>query len=76
MNAIAAVVPTAREIERALRLLENQRRASRAYYIRHKDDIKTKSLNYWEQHKEAINERRRERYAARAAQVPQNEQLQ
>ena len=51
------------EVQRALRLLESQRRASRAYYTRHKDEIKQKSTTYWEQHKETINERRRNRYA-------------
>ena len=51
------------EIQRALRLLESQRRASKAYYERHKEDIKQKSTLYWELHKEAINERRRQRYA-------------
>ena len=54
---------TQREIDRALRLVENQRRASRAYYLRHRDEIKQKSTLYWENHKEVINERRRQRYA-------------
>ena len=54
---------TPREIERALRLVENQRRASKAYYERHKEAIKTKATNYWENHKESINEKRRQRYA-------------
>ena len=64
MNALAtSVVPSALEVQRALRLVESQRRASRAYYLRHKDGIKQKSTLYWEEHKELINERRRARYA-------------
>ena len=59
MNANA----TQKDIERALRLLSCQRRASKAYYERHKDTIKQKSTQYWEQHKDLINERRRQRYA-------------
>jgi hypothetical protein len=51
------------EIQRALRLLESQRRASKAYYERHKEDIKQKSTLYWEIHKDLINQRRRQRYA-------------
>ena len=54
---------TPQEIQRALRLLENQRRASKAYYERHKDEIKEKSTLYWEANKDLINERRRKRYA-------------
>ena len=64
MNVLTtAVVPTTIEVQRALRLVESQRRASRAYYLRHKEDIKQKSTAYWEEHKELINERRRARYA-------------
>jgi hypothetical protein len=59
----AAATATARDIQRALRLLESQRRASKAYYERHKEDIKLKSTQYWEAHKDLINERRRQRYA-------------
>ena len=65
--------PSAVEIQRALRLLESQRRASRAYYIRHKDEIKQKSTTYWEQHKELINERRRTRYALAHPAKPREE---
>ena len=50
-------------IARALRLLESQRRASQSYYLRNKDAIKEKSLNYWKVHREAINTRRRQLYA-------------
>jgi len=59
MNANA----TQKDIERALRLLDCQRRASKAYYERHKENIKQKSTLYWEEHKDLINERRRQRYA-------------
>jgi hypothetical protein len=59
----SAVIHSAKEIQRALRLLESQRRASRAYYLRHKEDIKQKSTNYWEHRREQINERRRAAYA-------------
>jgi hypothetical protein len=55
--------PNKQQVERALRLLENQRRASKAYYERHKEDIKQKTTLYWETHKDLINERRRQRYA-------------
>ena len=66
---------TPKDIQRALRLLENQRRASKAYYERHKEDIKQKSTLYWELHKEAINERRRQRYALTHPPPVQPEQL-
>jgi len=56
-------VATAKEVERALKLLHNQRKASKNYYERHKEDIKRKSTQYWEEHKDLINERRRLRYA-------------
>ena len=49
-------------IQRALKLLECQRRASRNYYAKNKDAIKAKSVTYWENHREAINARRRLRY--------------
>ena len=61
MSTTAA--PTPKEIERALRLVESQRRASKSYYERNKDAIKAKSTEYWGHHKDAINERRRARYA-------------
>jgi hypothetical protein len=61
-----------KEIERALRLVENQRRASKAYYERHKEDIKRKSTEYWKTHKQIINERRRLRYALARAPAGQN----
>jgi len=54
-------VPAA-TIKRALKLLEYQQRASRSYYERHKDAIKAKSSLYWQQNRDSINERRRERY--------------
>ena len=59
----AAATPTPKEIERALKLVESQRRASKTYYERNKAVIKAKSTEYWESHKDAINARRRERYA-------------
>ena len=55
--------PTPKEIERALKLVESQRRASKSYYERNKNAIKAKSTQYWEHHKDTINERRRARYA-------------
>ena len=58
-----AAIHSAKKVQRALKLLESQRRASRAYYLRHKEDIKQKSTSYWEQHREHINERRRAAYA-------------
>ena len=51
-------------IERALRLLHNQRKASKTYYERHKEEIKSKTMAYWEHNRDAINLRRRQRYAA------------
>jgi hypothetical protein len=51
------------EIQRALRLVECQRRASKAYYVRHRDAIKAKSAEYWQTHKATINARRRAHYA-------------
>jgi hypothetical protein len=53
----------AHTVARALRLLESQRRASQSYYLRNKEVIKEKSLNYWKEHKDAINTRRRLVYA-------------
>jgi|LauGreSBDMM110SN_4_FD.fasta_scaffold171180_3 hypothetical protein len=49
-------------IQRALKLLEYQQRASKSYYARNKESIKAKSIQYWENNREAINARRRERY--------------
>ena len=60
MEAAAAAANAT--IQRALRLLEGQRRASRAYYQRHKQEIKERSTAYWNFQKDAINARRRERY--------------
>ena len=51
------------EIQRALRLVESQRRASKAYYVRHRDAIRAKSADYWQTHKATINARRRAHYA-------------
>lgn len=62
-SIVMSTSATPKEIERALRLVENQRKASRAYYERHKDDIKKKSTEYWGAHKADINTRRRARYA-------------
>lgn len=56
--------PTQAQITRALRLLESQRTASRRYYDAHKADIKARSVTYWQQNRETINARRRERYRA------------
>ena len=54
-----------------MRLVENQRRASKAYYERHKEAIKQKSTHYWETHKNSINEKRRHKYAQAHTQPPQ-----
>jgi hypothetical protein len=72
-----AEVPNA-TIQRALRLLEYQKRASQSYYARNREAIKTKSLLYWEQNRETINERRRQRYRLDhpAPEPPNNPQLQ
>jgi hypothetical protein len=56
-------------IQRALKLLESQRRASKKYYVNNKDAIKAKSVAYWETHREAINEKRRIRYQAKVQEV-------
>ncbi len=61
-------------IDRALRLLEYQRRASRNYYDRNKETIKARSVAYWELNREAINERRRQRYHLRQGQAQVAEQ--
>jgi len=61
-------------VARALRLLESQRRASQSYYMRNKDAIKEKSLNYWKEHREAINIRRRQLYAERHPHHRQDQQ--
>ena len=57
----AATIPAA-TVQRALKLLEYQQRASRSYYARNKEAIKAKSIQYWESNRDAINERRRQRY--------------
>jgi hypothetical protein len=62
-------------INRALRLLEYQRRASRNYYDRNKEAIKARSVAYWEQNRDAINERRRQRYHLRHQAPEQNPEL-
>jgi hypothetical protein len=54
---------TTTEVKRALRLLQSQRRASKTYYERHKEEIKSKTMTYWELNRDAINLRRRQRYA-------------
>lgn len=54
--------PSTETINRALRVLENQRKASQAYYARHIDAVKSRNANYWIAHREAINARRRMRY--------------
>ena len=54
---------TSIEVKRALRLLHNQRKASKTYYERHKEEIKSKTMAYWELNRDAINLRRRQRYA-------------
>ncbi len=60
-------------IQRALRLLEYQRRASRAYYLRHIDEVKRRSTAYWEANRDAINARRRLRYKAARGVIPDAE---
>jgi hypothetical protein len=56
--------PSEKTVQRALRLLSSQVKASRTYYERNKEAIKAKSVAYWETHRELINEKRRDRYAA------------
>ena len=58
----AGAVVANKTIQRALKLLEGQRRASRAYYLRHRDEIRERSTEYWKANREVINARRRERY--------------
>lgn len=55
----------AKTISRALRLLANQRKATRAYYERNKEAIKARTIQYWKDHREELNERRRLRYEQR-----------
>ena len=52
-------------IERATRILEAQRRANRKYYEKNKELVKERATAYWEQHRDAINERRRFLYQTR-----------
>ena len=68
--------PSAKTITTALKLLMSQRKAARAYYGRNADAMKARSAAYWEAHREEINRRRRERYAAahpRPALLPDTE---
>ena len=51
-------------LQKARRMIENQRRANRTYYEKNKDLVKQRSSAYWENHREAINARRRDRYHA------------
>lgn len=79
MEAAAAATVPATTVQRALRLLEYQRKASKSYYARNKDAIKAKSIQYWESNRDAINERRRQRYRLThpkpAGAAPENPQL-
>ena len=52
-------------IQRALKLLESHKKASKRYYEAHASEIKSRVKQYWEANKDAINERRRERYASK-----------
>ncbi len=54
--------PSERTIARALRLLASQKAASKRYYEANKGVINERSKAYWEEHRENINTRRRERY--------------
>ena len=69
MEAGAAVA--SKTIQRALKLLEGQRKASRAYYLKHRDEIRERSTEYWKANREVINARRRERYEQQHS-PPQN----
>jgi len=69
-----ATVPAA-TIQRALRLLEYQRRASRAYYVRHRETVKARSIAYWDANRDAINERRRARYHLAHPPAPATEKV-
>ena len=65
---------SAAEVQRAMRLLQAQRKASKSYYERHKEEIKLKSLTYWQLNRQVINDKRRQRYAAaKEAQAPEQE---
>ncbi len=56
--------PDEATVARALRLLANQRAASKRYYAANRNAINERSKAYWEAHRQQINERRRERYEA------------
>ena len=52
-------------IQRALNLVEAQRRASRSYYMNHKPDILERNKEYRLRNKDALNARRRASYHLR-----------
>lgn len=54
--------PSTATVQRALRLLANQQRAARAYYLRNREAIKARTAQYWKDHRDELNERRRQRY--------------
>ena len=55
--------PNARTISVALKLLQTQRKAVKAYYQRNAEAMKARSAAYWNSHRDEINRKRRERYA-------------
>jgi hypothetical protein len=59
--------PDRATIARALRLLESQRQAARAYYARNRDAIKARTARYWDVHRDQLNARRRQRYEEQKA---------
>ena len=66
--AAAAAAPTAETVARALRVLATQTKASKAFYQRNRERIRARSLQYWQDHRDALNLRRREK--ARLAKAP------
>jgi hypothetical protein len=54
----ARLDPDRATIARALRLLESQRQAARAYYARNRDAIKARTARYWDVHRDQLNARR------------------
>lgn len=57
--------PLAPHLQRALNLVEAQRRASRSYYMNHKPEILERNKEYRQRNKEVLNARRRASYQLR-----------
>lgn len=67
MDSSDSVNPSPKLVQRALRYLEIQTKANKAYYLRNRDRIRERSLAYWQAHKEDLNQKRRARTEARRA---------